>query len=251
MIKHRQGILRIGTSNIVVPGNKQSFPAAFQQKSRLHFYSSLFNTLEVNSSFYKVPMWSTFNKWSLDVPENFRFTLKLFREITHVTNLQYNPDHIDHFLKSADGIGNKKGCLLIQFPGKISFRYYNEIEQILLRLKKADPQNKWQKAIEFRSPTWYVSETYELLNEYSASLVLHDMPKAKNGEINKGAPFVYIRFHGPEGNYRGSYSNEFLKKQAEQIREWRTTGKDVYAYFNNTMGSAFENAMSLKTMTKK
>ena len=69
--KQQPGILRIGTSNIVVPGTKQTFPEAFRIKSRLHYYASLFNTLEVNSSFYKVPMASTFEKWSLDVPEIF------------------------------------------------------------------------------------------------------------------------------------------------------------------------------------
>lgn len=62
MIKQSNGILRLGTSGIVVSGNKLSFPAAFQYKSRLDYYSSLFNTLEINSTFYKVPMQSTFEK---------------------------------------------------------------------------------------------------------------------------------------------------------------------------------------------
>ena len=62
MIKQSNGILRLGTSGIVVPGNKLSFPAAFQYKSRLNYYGSLFNTLEINSTFYKVPMQSTFEK---------------------------------------------------------------------------------------------------------------------------------------------------------------------------------------------
>ena len=87
MMKKTAGIVRIGTSNIVVPGNRQSFPPGFRDKSRLHYYASLFNTVELNSTFYKVPMASTFNKWSLDVPENFQFTIKLWRDITHVKNL--------------------------------------------------------------------------------------------------------------------------------------------------------------------
>lgn len=248
MSKKSKGILRIGTSNIVVPGTKQSFPAEFQQKSRLNYYASLFNSIEINSTFYKVPMPSTFERWSLEVPANFQFTIKLWKEITHVKTLKFDLDNIDIFLKAADRLGSKKGCLLIQFPGKITFDYYNEVEQILERLQQVDLDNQWRKAIEFRSPTWYISETHELLDEYDASIVLHDIPKAKNMELNKAAKFIYIRYHGPTGNYRGSYTHDFLRDQYKKIKGWLKEGKDVYAYFNNTMGSALENAMSLKAM---
>ena len=248
MKKKSRGVLRVGTSNIVVPGARQTFPHEFQNKSRLHFYSTLFNSLEINSSFYKVPMPSTFEKWSLDVPQNFRFTVKLWKEITHVKELKIDPDNIDLFLKAADRIGDKKGCILVQFPGKISFDYYSEVEQILQRMTASEYRSNWQIAIEFRNPTWYVSETFELMDEYGASMVLHDIPKAKNLEINKQVKFIYMRFHGPTGNYRGSYTDEFLREQYKKINGWLKAGKDVYAYFNNTMGSALENAMTLKAM---
>lgn len=251
MKKHQKGILRIGTSNIVLPGNKQSFPEAFQLKSRLNYYSSLFNTVEVNSSFYKVPMPSTFEKWSMDVPENFRFTVKLFREITHVKELHTDLDKINHFIKAADRTGNKKGCVLVQFPGKITLKYFTRVEEILQRLEETDQPIQWKKAIEFRSPDWYTGETAELLNEYGASMVLHDIPKAKIFEAGKEAGFVYVRFHGPKGDYRGGYSTDFLKEKAGQIKRWLKEGRDVYAYFNNTIGSAFENAMTLQTLIEQ
>ncbi|MEO5889375.1 MAG: DUF72 domain-containing protein [Ferruginibacter sp.] len=245
------GILRIGTSNIVVPGNKTTFPPEFQSKSRLNYYSSIFNSLEVNSSFYKVPMKSTFEKWSLDVPENFQFTIKLSRDITHVKDLKTDLNNIDRLLKAAAGIGNKKGCLLIQFPGKITLDYYNEIEEIMMRISEQDHGKEWRKAIEFRSASWYVSETYELLDEYHASLVLHDIPTSKNIELNKTAAFVYIRFHGQAGDYKGSYPDNVLQEYSNNIKTWLNSGKDVYAYFNNTIGSAYENALTLKQMVEK
>src|SRR5205085_11432659 len=124
-------------------------------------------------------------------------------------------------------IGNKKGCMLVQFPGKISLDYFNEVEQVLQGLTDHDEQGEWRKAVEFRSATWYVGETHELLNEYMASLVLHDIPKARNSDTNNAAGFVYLRFHGPKGDYRGSYSNEFLREQIERINGWLNTGKDV------------------------
>src|SRR5436189_2941165 len=125
-----KGIFRTGTSNIVVPGNKQSYPAVFQGKSRLNYYSSFFNSLEVNSSFYKVPKPATFEKWSHDVPEDFKFTVKLWKEITHVKELKTNLASIEMFLNAADRLGNKKACLLVQFPGKITVEYYNQVENI-------------------------------------------------------------------------------------------------------------------------
>jgi len=251
MINQSRGILRIGTSGIVVPGSKQSFPVEFQHKSRLKYYGSLFNTVEVNSTFQKIPMLSTFKKWALEVPEYFRFTLKLWKEITHVKQLNIDLDNIDTFYNAANHIGNKKGCLLVQFPGSMTAEYRSQVEQILLRLQKLDDDSHWQKAIEFRSVTWYSPETHKLLDKYNASMVLHDMPKSKNLELHKSAKFIYFRFHGPKGDYRGSYTAEFLEEQAGKIRLLLNNSKDVYAYFNNTMGNAFENAMSLKAMAEE
>ncbi|MCW3111159.1 MAG: hypothetical protein JWQ09_5665, partial [Segetibacter sp.] len=81
--------------------------------------------------------------------------------------------------------------------------------------------------------------------------VLHDMPKSTNLVLNEAAKFNYFRFHGPKGDYRGNYSNDFLREQSEKIRKSLNDGMDVYAYFNNTMGNAFENAVSLKAMVEK
>src|SRR6186713_3129437 len=114
------GTIRIGTSDGHMPGNKSTFPPAFQLKSRLHYYSSLFNTIEVNSCFYKTPLRSTYEKWVADVPEDFQFSLKLSKSITHDAALSADISCTDNFLQAASGTGRRKGCLLIQFPGKIN-----------------------------------------------------------------------------------------------------------------------------------
>ena len=246
MTKKKIGKLFIGTSNIVVPGNKSSYPELYKQKSRLHYYSSIFNSLEVNSSFYKVPKPVTFQKWATDVDDDFRFSVKLWKEITHVKELNFQAENIDFFLKATDDLGYKKGCLLVQLPGKITVDDYSKLEEILERITAFPSKEPWRIAIEFRNTSWYVRETYELLDEYGATLVLHDIPKSKNVTLNKGAGFVYIRFHGPTGDYRGSYSNDYLKEQYGRMQGWLKQGKDVYAYFNNTIGSALENVLELK-----
>jgi uncharacterized protein YecE (DUF72 family) len=245
------GTLRIGTSNVVVPGNKQSFPPAFQHSSRLHYYGSLFNTVELNSTFYKLPRLATFEKWSLEVDANFSFTIKLSKEITHGKEVRFEPEKINAFMTAAAGMGNKAGCLLIQFPGKITLEYFATVETIFENIAAADPHNQWRKAVEFRSAGWYIAETYELLNEYGMALVLHDIPKGKNSNAISSTGFIYIRFHGPTGDYRGSYSHEFLHEQSIKIKDWLKEGKDVYTYFNNTIGSAFDNALTLQRMVKE
>ena len=240
------GHLYIGTSNVVVPGNKRSFPAEYQSTSRLHYYASLFNSVEINQSFYKLPLRKTYEKWVMDVGAEFRFSLKLSKEITHAKNLKGDLSLLEQFLNTSMGIGIKKGCLLVQFPGKITLEYFSCVERILEALTKYDGEGAWRKTVEFRHSSWYIGETWELLDEFSTGVVLQDHPKAKLFELKGKASFVYIRFHGPSGDYRDSYSMEFLRKKATEIKDWMKKGKDVYVYFNNTIGNAFENARSLQ-----
>jgi uncharacterized protein YecE (DUF72 family) len=248
MSQYTQGKLWIGTSNITLPGNKTTFPAAFHSKSRLNYYSTLFNSVELNNTFYKIPLSSTFEKWSNDVEPDFRFSVKLWKSITHVKELAFNEDDIETFVKRANFLLDKKGCILLQFPGKITLEYFNKVEEILKVITSSDDTGEWNKAVELRNASWHTGETFELLNEYNASMVLHDFPKGKIAEVTSKADFVYVRFHGPTGNYKGSYSYEFLSQKAVQIKEWLSSGKDVYAYFNNTAGDAYQNAHTLKEL---
>ena len=105
--------------------------------------------------------------------------------------------------------------------------------------------------VEFRHAQWYAREIYEILDEFNASMVLHDMPKCIPPELNKNADFVYLRFHGEKGDYRGSYSICHLQNKANEIRGWLHQGKDVYAYFNNTIGDATSNLQTLRDLVEK
>ena len=243
----QQEQLYIGTSNVVIPGNKTTFPEHYRERSRLQYYASLFNTVEINSSFYKLPMPATFGKWATEVPEDFRFAIKVSKEITHSKDLVTELSYIDRFMAAAKNTGSKKGPLLIQFPGKISLDHFTRVEEILQRFMELDKDNEWKKAVEFRNSSWYTGETYEMLHEFGAAMVLHDIPKGKLTALATNADFIYQRFHGPTaGNYRDSYPDTFLKEKARQIKDWLSEGKQVYVYFNNTIGDAFNNAVSLQ-----
>ena len=244
----KKGQVWIGTSNVVVPGNKASFPEAFRSSSRLHYYARLFNSVEINSSFYKMPLPSTYGKWEEDVPADFRFTIKLSRDITHTRDLNYEKLMIQRFMDSAKGMQQKRGCLLIQFPGKISLDHFEQVEEILYLLEQSDTAHAWRKAVEFRHSSWFTRETWDMLDEFGAAMVLQDIPKCRMMDCKGNADFVYLRFHGEKGDYRGSYSNEYLLEKATEINNWLKAGKDVFAYFNNTMGEAFLNARYLQQL---
>lgn len=223
-------------------------PPEFRDKSRLTYYASLLNSLEVNSSFYKVPQAATVKRWAETVPEEFVFTFKLWQEITHVKPFAFKQEDVSKFMEVIDQAGEKKGCLLIQFPPSLTIDRYAQVEDLLGIIQSNSSYHGWKVAVEFRHPSWYIGEVFEMADEYNCSIVLHDMPRSANHQLNKEASFVYLRFHGPAGDYRGGYPDEFLMQQAIQITNWRMTGKDVYVYFNNTIGDALKNVMTLNEM---
>ena len=250
MDTHGTGRIRIGTSNIALPMPRYQFPEPYNTSSRLRYYASLFDTLEVNSSFYRLPRQATLLRWTTEVPQDFQFTLKVWREVTHVKGLPPSGEAIRKFMELATAAGRSQGCLLLQFPASITVHFIAQVAAILEQIASLDPENRWHRAVEFRHSSWYSEHTHRLLKEYKAALVLHDMPASKPGWEPGDTGFEYIRLHGPAGNYAGSYHPEFLEGLAEDLLTWSGAGKDVYVYFNNTRGDAFANARMLQDLLR-
>lgn len=235
-----------GTSGLVLPvANKLAFPPAYKDKSRLSYYASIFNSLEVNSSFYKIPMATTTRRWATEVPEEFKFTFKLFRGITHNKALLFEEELVEKFMHVINQVGEKRGALLVQFPASIHFDSFSQFERLLTSIRRYDPKKIWQLCIEFRHTSWYRKETYKLLTRYHAGMVIHDMPKSIPPQIASRLDFEYVRFHGPAGDYKGGYTDEVLQGYADKINAWLKEGKTVYVYFNNTIGDALKNLIKL------
>lgn len=244
----KKGKLYIGTSNVVLPMPRSAFPEAFQSLSRLAYYSTVFNSVELNCTFYKMPMPKTFARWSSETRPEFRFTAKLSREVTHQKPLRYDAASIDRFFTVSKGLADKKGCLLVQFPASITEEYYEPVEAILKRIRRINVPPKWLVFTEFRHDSWYAEHVYTMLSKLYASVVIHDKRGSKTPLIDTRFPAVYVRFHGPRGDYRGTYTQEALLPYATKICGWLAQGKDVYVYFNNTMGTAFYDAQLLRSM---
>ncbi|HUR10328.1 MAG TPA: DUF72 domain-containing protein [Flavitalea sp.] len=226
------------------------YPAAFQGKSRLTYYASLFSSVEINSSFYKLPRITTVKNWAESVPGGFQFTFKLSKDITHVKDLQFQPDAIDQFINTINHIGDLKGCLLIQFPPKLQIEKMQQVEKLLSHIRKSDPSNEWKIAVEFRHLSWYHEEVFSLLNKMKVALVFHDLPASATPLTALAGNFRYVRFHGYGANYRGSYPDDLLLQYARNFKEWVIEGNPVYFYFNNTMGDAVRNLQTLNELLK-
>jgi uncharacterized protein YecE (DUF72 family) len=243
--------LRSGTSGLVLPvPNKQAFPEAFRHGPRLTYYASLFNSIELNSTFYKIPMTQTFTRWVSEVPEYFEFTVKLWRGITHVPGLRFDQQDVFRFLHAADRLGNKKGCLLIQLPPGLTAAA-KQLALLLETVSRLDPDRSWKLAVEFRHRSWYTPEINSILTCHHAGRVLHDMPSSAIAELPAGSPmtpFIYLRFHGPEGNYKGGYTQKLLATWADRIAGWLSEEKNVYVYFNNTIGDALADLSQLQAL---
>lgn len=235
-----------GTSNIVLPIKQTEYPPAFKGASRLSYYASLFSSLEVNSSFYKIPRPATVAAWRESVPAHFTFTFKVPKTVTHAKGLQFGAEELERFAETVAQAGDKKGCLLIQLPPSATSEKQEELEGILEGLR--NDAKGWRIAVEFRHNSWYNSTVYRLLQSVGAGMVEQDMPKAPTPPVSIAEDFHYLRFHGPDGDYRGSYDAAFLRHHAKRIANWLRKGKDVYAYFNNTAGNAYENLQTLNAM---
>ncbi|PZR36425.1 MAG: DUF72 domain-containing protein [Azospira oryzae] len=227
-----------GISGLQLPVPKYQFPAAYQSSSRLTYYSSLFNSIEINSSFYKIPLGKTVLKWSNEVPADFRFTFKLWKGITHLNDLIFNASDVVHFMDVISAVGAKRGVLLVQFPPGLKSVHSDQLIRLLKAIKQSDPKGLWPVAVEFRNQTWYQERIYHLADEHRVSIVVHDKMGSSTRQLVSSVTTVYLRFHGPQGDYRGDYSSAFLREYAGYVRQWLEAGKNVYVYFNNTIGGA-------------
>lgn len=236
-----------GTSGLILPvPNKSHYPEAYIEKSRLCYYGSLMNSIEINSSFYKIPQASTVKKWAEEVPNDFHFSFKLFKGITHTPRLGFELSDIAKFMCVINQVGEKKGCLLVQFPPSIRDINLLQLSRLMLSLQEHNPDNAWNIALEFRHTSLYTEEVYELLETHKLGLVIHDKGEAASPFQAVHNNFIYLRFHGPGGNYRGSYTDDVLWEYAGYIAQWLLDKKQVFVYFNNTMGEAYGNLKTLK-----
>lgn len=236
------GRFRVGTSGYQYKHWKGIlYPPQLPQRQWFARYTELFDTVEINNSFYRVPDAAVFDAWRKAAPPGFCYALKFSRYGSHRKKLLDAPDTIAYFMERAGRLKGTLGPILVQLPP----RWKINLERLDLFLKAAPKRRRW--AIEFRDESWLTDETYKLLRKHKAALCIHDMIPDHPWVVT--TRWTYLRYHGVR--YAGNYSNEFLSREAQRIRHCLSQGTDVYAYFNNDIGGhAIWNARDLGKLVK-
>jgi len=226
------------------------YPPGLRPGGRLAYMATQLNTVELNSSFYRLPAPAMLARWAEAVPPGFRFAVKVWNEITHKRRLIECEDAIAAFMDSVAPLRDRAGPLLLQLPPSLATGAAPQLDRVLALLAS---RGAAQIAVEFRHASWEapdnITATHKLLNSHGAALVMHDMKRKLTLGPND-APFAYIRLHGVKSDYKGPYGADFLRSLATAIRGWENN--ETYVFFNNTMtGDAPLEALALSNLLSK
>lgn len=215
------------------------YPPGSRPSAYLEYYSRRFGTVEINNSFYKLPTPETLVAWRDTVPRDFLFAVKASRFITHNKKLKDSGESFRLFFDRVRLLENKLGPVLFQLPPRWGYDG-PRLEGFLASLPPGPGY-----VFEFRNPAWHRDEAFALLRKYGAGFCIHDMPGSPSPEVVTGK-LVYVRLHGPEGKYQGSYPDGTLRAWAAKFKDWARRRKKVFCYFNNDAGGcAPANAAAL------
>jgi uncharacterized protein YecE (DUF72 family) len=227
------------------------YPSHLPARAWLEFYATRFDTVEVNNTFYRLPDLATFVNWRRRTPAGFLVAVKASRYLTHLKRLTGPAEPLRRLFGRLRGLQDKLGPVLYQLPGTMR-RDLPRLEQFLDRLPAALRVGRRvvpvRHVIEFREPSWYVADVFDLLREREVALCLHDRAGSAVGKASVG-PFVYLRLHGVSGAYHGEYGRRRLERWAGWLAEQCQDGREAFAYFNNDVdGAATRDAARLRDM---
>jgi uncharacterized protein YecE (DUF72 family) len=220
------------------------YPADLPPSQWLAFYAARFDTVEINSTFYRLPERDTFAAWRRALPAGFLAATKASRYLTHLKRLKDAEAPVERFFSRATALGSRLGPILYQLPA--NFRHTAENAGRLRNLLRLLPRRRRRHVIEFRDPSWYRPDVLRLIDGAGAAICWHDMPGSEIAD--PPGRFVYVRFHGATGKYRGDYSRQAMTAWGRRLAVLAAS-REVYAYFNNdTDGAAVRNAQMLRAL---
>jgi uncharacterized protein YecE (DUF72 family) len=209
------------------------YPDHLPASDWLSHYATRFDTVEVNSTFYRLPGTETVEHWRQQVPPGFVFAVKLGQYGSHRKKLRdagnWLPNHLDRMRR----LGTSLGPTLVQLPP----RWRRDVERLDEFLALIPAGQRW--AVEVRDPSWLDEAVYETLARHGAALVWHDLLEEVPWE--RTTDWAYVRFHGPNATtepYHGRYTGRRLWRVADRLGALLEDGSDVYAYFNNDYDGA-------------
>jgi uncharacterized protein YecE (DUF72 family) len=236
-------MLHIGTSGWHYQHWRGPFyPAKLPAAKMLEFYAQHFDTVELNNTFYRLPLETGLESWRTGTPKGFLFAVKGSRFLTHMKKLKDPETGIARFFERVDRLRGKLGPVLFQLPPWWEVNA-ERLDAFLLALPRGH-----RYAFELRNATWRTAEIYRLLRKRRAAFCIFEIAGEYSG-IEITADFTYVRLHGPDGAYQGSYPEKTLAEWAARIRRWQRELRGIYVYFDNDQAAyAVRNALALKRM---
>jgi uncharacterized protein YecE (DUF72 family) len=234
--------VRIGCSGWNYASWKDEFYEGKPTRSWLEHYSQYFGTVEVNNTFYRLPLKTSVARWVEETPPSFVFAVKASRYLTHVKRLRDLGSGVQRYYERLEPLvcSTKFGPVLWQLPAN-----FGRDEERLGATLAALPPGR--HCFEFRHASWFVEPVYDLLRNHGAALVIGDRPEVKEFQAHElTANWTYVRFHYGSRGRRGNYSESELEEWARRFENWRRK-VEIFAYFNNDWEVfAVRNALWLK-----
>lgn len=214
--------------------------------THLERYASTFNAVEINSCFYRSHRRATYERWAASVPDNFQFSVKLPKEITHNRRFIDVGDLLDRFIEEISGLGAKLGPILVQLPPRFEY----DASLVAGFIGELRARFAGDVVWEPRHATWFTGEIEQLFGGHRIARVAADPAKVAKAAMPAGwMGLTYFRLHGSPRIYYSKYSAEFISSVAGQIRAARKAGSAVWCIFDNTaLGAATEDALTLKAL---
>ncbi|MCZ2496256.1 DUF72 domain-containing protein [Xylophilus sp. Kf1] len=232
---------RIGTAGWSLPRDTWAhFPS---EGSHLERYARVFDTVEIDTSFYRPHQPKTYARWADSTPPAFRFAVKLPRSITHDQALRDADGPLDAFMVQAGALGQRLGCLLVQLAPSLVFDAAT-VDVFLGQLRR---RFAGSVALEPRHASWFGGDADAMLASHRVARVLADPVRQAGGQNPGGWPgLVYLRLHGSPRIYYSGYSQAILDALAHRLRQARADGAECWCVFDNTAaGHAIPDALSL------
>ena len=209
--------------------------------SHLVRYGRKLNCTEINSCFYREHKTETYRKWAASVPEDFRFSVKVPRTVTHEGELRdQGEEALQRFLHQTSALGEKRGPVLLQVPPSLVFDKTATLSFLSMFRGLYDGP----AVLEPRHVSWFGAEVDSILRGFHVARVAADPALTPEAVQPSGWPEpVYFRLHGSPRRYYSAYSEKFMSLLAENLRQLSTT---AWCIFDNTAsGAALANALEL------
>jgi uncharacterized protein YecE (DUF72 family) len=218
------------------------YPPELPQREWFAHYATLFDTVEINNTFYRLPTEDAVRKWAAQAPPGFVYAVKMGSFGSHRMKLRdaarWLPNHLDRVRL----LGPTLGPNLVQLPP----RWKRNVERLDEFLTVAPDDLRW--AVEVRDASWLHDDVFAVLERHGAALCIHDLLPDHPWTLTTS--WTFVRFHGPraeDDRYHGRYGGRRLARPARRLAEWLDDGVDVFAYFNNDFeGHAVEDARWLR-----